>query len=252
MTEPRRSKALFLLTGAGVVAVAVVVAIVWMMNRMPGPAAAEPAPTSSSPATSAPASEGPSPAPSETPSPSADASVRQITLTAEGFDAVDRGGNPVFSFAWSDEPETAVAALSEAFGSEPTKGLQDGDGSHFPDYTLWQWSGFELGTMVETPDGKTRTEYDAPAFATFTANAVGDVEIVAEFGLRIGDPLDEARAAGPHEEFPSPFTDGQRLILEQDRSVTTDPPTTPRVSIIIDGDKADRISSIAYQFASKL
>lgn len=252
MTEPGRSKALLLLTGAGVVAVAVVVAIVWTMNRMPGPAAAAPEPTSSSPAASAPASEGPSPVPSETPSPSADASVRQITLTAEGFDAVDRDGNPAFSFAWSDEPEKSVATLTEAFGSEPTKGLQEGDGSHFPDYTLWQWPGFELGTMVETPEGKTRTEYVAPALATFTANTVGNVEIVAEHGLRIGDPLDEARAAGPHEEFPSPFTDGPRLILEQDRSVITDPPTTPRVSIIIDADQADRISSIEYGFASKL
>ncbi|MDT3316071.1 hypothetical protein Q9S71_04470 [Microbacterium sp. KSW4-11] len=252
MAESRRPRNLIpLLTFAGVLAIAAVIAIVLLLNRAPAPAAA-PGAGSPTPEASTPSPAAPTPAPSETPSPSADASVRQITLTAEGFDAVDRGGNPVFSFAWSDEPETAVAALSEAFGSEPTKGLQDGDGSHFPDYTLWQWSGFELGTMVETPDGKTRTEYDAPAFATFTANAVGDVEIVAEFGLRIGDPLDEARAAGPHEEFPSPFTDGQRLILEQDRSVTTDPPTTPRVSIIIDGDKADRISSIAYEFASKL
>lgn len=252
MAESTRPKALLpLLIAAGVLALAIAVVLVWMLNR-PADAAGAPASPSASTPAETPTAPAASPTPTPTPTEPAEAAVTQIVLGAGGFDAVDAAGETVFSFAWDDEPTDAVASLEAAFGSAPEEDLQEGDQTHFPDYTLWRWPGFELGAMVETPDAKSRDEYPAPGFATLTANTVGAVEIVAEYELAIGAPVDVARAAVPDNEFPSPVTEGPRLIIDQDRSTIIEPGESPTVSIIVEVDGEGEIATIRYAFSSLL
>lgn len=236
----RRVVLLTLLSFAGALAVAsIIVAIV--LSRPPEITAGTPSPSAST----TPRNPTPSPIPTatptttqaSTPTPRPTSESSTIVLGAEGFILDSADDSAAFTFAWSDDPTEAVAALTEAFGVEPNIGLQEGDGTHFPDYTLWRWSSFQLASMVEEPGSKSRTEYSAPAWVEFSSNFVGDVEIRAEFGLAIGTTVAEARAAGPDDEFPMSPGDELRLIFAEDRSISSsDHERRPRVSVIADGD----------------
>lgn len=240
MPAARRRNLLIALIAAGVLVVAGAVALVLALS--PSAPSSTPTPTASATTSAAAPAESSTP----TPTPTVEAGG-ELVLGAEGFDLTADG--ETVTFRWADDPTEAVAALTAAIGSEPDQGLQEGD-SHFPDYAVWSWPGLDFGSMVETPEGKSRAEYNAPAWVRFSANEVGGVDVIAEFDLVIGMSVDEVRACGPDEEFASPYEDGPRFIFADDRS--QDDPQPQQVSVIVDADDDDGVVRIAYQYASKL
>lgn len=215
MAESRRPRNLIpLLTFAGVLAIAAVIAIVLLLNRAPAPAAA-PGAGSPTPEASTPSPAAPTPAPSETQT--EDPTASAVLLGADGFTIVADDGSELYAYGWRDDAEAAVAALTDAFGSEPSESVYEGDGSHFPDYTSYDWEGFLFRDMIVTEDGKPRDEYFVPSYVSVTANEVGDVAVTPEFDLAIGLTADDVRALGPDEEVEMP--DGEpRFFFAIDRA----------------------------------
>lgn len=247
MIEDRRRRTLLIvLIAAGALVVVGVIALVMLLAQ--GGPSAEPTPAPAATSETPTPSSTPTPSPSPTPTATAEAGG-ELVLGAEGFSLTPTGGEGVW-FRWSDEPGEVVAALTAAFGSEPVEGLQEGDGSHFPDYTVWTWPGLDYASMIETPGNKTREEYAAPAWVEFTANRVGEVEVSAEFGLAIGMSADDVRAAGPDEEYPSPYRDGPRFLFALDRSIHPSDDEPRRVSVMVDADEDAGVAMIGYRYSS--
>lgn len=202
---------------AGVLLVAVVVTLVLALTR-PAPQAAPPpaAETTTAPAPSA----------SRTPSPTASDAVGEpvaIDFGGAGFTLVDDKGRPAFTFAWRDAVEPAVAALTAAFGAAPTQRVEPGDGSHYPDYTVYQWDGFLLFDMIPTTGGATRADYPQPTYVLFSRAEVGGIRLVAERGLEIGMTVDAVRAASPDVEVPRGNVGAIRFVFDRARSTGVDP-----------------------------
>ncbi len=116
-------------------------------------------------------------------------------MSGTGFSIDAADGSPIFEFAWRDAAEPAVEALTEAFGTAPELSVHPGDGTHFPDYTQYDWRGFTLYDMVVTADGKARSEYATPTWASIRTNEIAGIPIVAEFGLAIGSTVDAVRGS---------------------------------------------------------
>ncbi len=170
---------------AGLLFVAVVVALTLLLTRPPAQPSAQP----TDPAPSAPAPQEPTPP-----------EASELRLAASGFTLVADDGSTMHEYTWAGDAAQAVAALTDAFGAAPAIDLQEGDRTHYPDYTVYEWDGLLFFDMVEG-DGKPRDEYMQPSYLLVTADAVGDVGIVPEFGLGIGLTADEVRALGPDEEW---------------------------------------------------
>lgn len=192
---------------AGILAVAIAVTVVIGLNRSDEP---DPAPA---PSTS-------DPAPSTAASPTTDpvAEPAEVTFSGTGFTLVDDAGEEIFSYLWSDSATAAVAELTEAFGAAPTERIEPGDGSHYPDYTVYQWDGFYLFDMIQVPGGVSRSEYVQPSYVVFSRNEVGGIQLVAERGLHIGMSVQDARALGPDREIQRGSVGATRLVFEQARS----------------------------------
>ena len=252
VTPRRRILVLVALTAAGAVAAAVVVAVL-VLSRVTQPTA-QPTSPAATPTETIPSTAS-TPTPSSTPDAEVSPSPSRIVLGADGFVLESGKGSDAasFEFLWSDEPDEAVAALTRAFGFEPAIELKEGDGTHFPDYTVWRWSSFAFGSMVETPGNKTRDEYAGPAWVEYEANTVAGVELRAEFGLAIGTTAADARAAGPDDEYPLRDSTGVRFVFADDRSFVPEDGGRPQVSVVADADDADgTIVKIAYRSVPKL
>lgn len=247
MSEPGAPSAsrapLVLAIVAGVLAVAVIIALVVLFSRGAG----EPTSAPSSPSASSNAEPAPTPSAPSTPTETETGDVAGVTLSATGFAIVDDAGEQVFFYGWSDAIEPAVSALSDAFGAEPTERTEAGDGTHYPDYTVYQWKGFALYDMLPIEGGKTRAEYSQPSYLRYTAGTVGDVTITAEFGLKIGMPLDEALALNPDEE--AERGGNPRLVFAADRSSFSG--GQPSYSVIADTD-GSAVTAILYFYFSQL
>lgn len=246
MSDGRRPRALLLLlTTAGVLAIAVAVAIVLLVGRMPAPVAA-PAPSSPAPA----ASTGPSPTPTEAEEPTASA----VVLSGGGFSIVATDGSDLYSYDWHDDAAPAVTALAEAFGVEPSTSTIEGDGTHFPDYTSYDWDGFAFRDMVAADGGKPRDEYFQPSYVQITSKAVGDIAVTPEFDLQVGMPSDEVRSLGPDEEVAA--ADGSpRFFFAIDRSFDDDVenPTPEEYALWVRTDPTDQtVTAITYRPHSAL
>ncbi|QRY39722.1 hypothetical protein JVX92_09240 [Microbacterium hominis] len=176
---------------AGVLAVAVVAVLGFALTRPSDSAEpAGPAPADSSAAASVPAS-----ASSATPTPTTAAAATGLTLSATGFTLKTDSGAPL-SFAWADDPQSGLAALTEAFGAAPTRTVIEGD-SHRYAYTAYTWPGFVFYDVLLGEGNKPRDQVPAPTYVSYTANEVAGVQITAEFGLRIGQSVADVRAAQP-------------------------------------------------------
>jgi len=172
---------------AGVIAAAVAITLGFALSRPPEPNDAPAA--SSTPSAPAPA------APVQTPEPSASTAAATIAITAAGFTLRDDDGAE-FHHAWADAAEPAVAALTETFGVEPELSTESGD-SHFYAYTVYSWDGFHFYDVLLGPGNRPRDQVDTPTRVSFTADEVDGVEVVAEFGLEIGQTIAEVQALGP-------------------------------------------------------
>ncbi len=246
MAESRRPRNLIpLLTFAGVLAIAAVIAIVLLLNWAPAPAAA-PGAGSPTPEASTPSPAAPTPAPSETQT--EDPTASAVLLGADGFTIVADDGSELYSYGWRDDAEAAVAALSDAFGSEPSESVYEGDGSHFPDYTSYMWDGFTYFDMIPTEGGKSRDEYFIPSYVTITGADVGDVAITPEFDLAIGLTADEVRALGPDRELEMPDGDPRFFFAIDRADGPEDDASLDGYSPWVNTDPADgTVVSISYR-----
>jgi len=138
--------------------------------------ASSPSPVSSTPA-STPAADG------------------TLSLTADGFTLRGTSGTP-FVHTWDAPAEPAIAALTAAFGSAPTKSVKEGN-SHVYAYTVYSWPGFSFYDVLLGEGNKPRAEVDSPTFVSFTSNEPAGVEVTAEFGLSIGMTVAEVKALKP-------------------------------------------------------
>lgn len=232
MSDARRPKALLpVLISAGVFAIAAIVLLVWMLSRPAEAvdAAATPTPTATS---------TPTPTPTEEP---AAPVAEEIVLGADGFEIVADDASELAAFTWREDPTTVIAALTEAFGSEPELSTSESD-PHFPAYETRAWGGFAFSTMVE--EGQvTREQHALPSFVTLDGTPAGDIVVEPAFGLAVGMSADEARALQPDEEFPLGVdgADGIRFVFGLDRA-------TDDAWVIYADTGADRatIESITY------
>ena len=249
MTSPktrRRATVWLTVAGASAIAVAIVAVVAASASSVTQPAPAVSPTESARPATAAPAT---SAAPSPVPAPAPAAS--SLVLSATGFALQGEDGSVLFTHEWLAPAEPAVAALSDAFGSPPTQSVRVGN-PHAPDYTLYTWPGFTLLDGVFVEGTKPRTEYTQPSFVELTANDVNGLPVAAEFGLRIGMSLADARAIGPDDEWQTriePFE--TRLLYARDRSVHGDGPVSYSV-VGSTGANGTALEIITYQFFSGL
>lgn len=235
--EPGARTPILLAVIAGILLVAVIVTLVIAFTRGTG---AAPTPTQTPDgAVSAPTDPTPSPTTS-----SANEVGEPVALdfSATGFTLVDAADREVFAYGWADAAADAVAELTEAFGAAPTQRVEPGDGSHYPDYTVYQWDGFMLFDMVETADGTPRADYPQPSYALFSRNEVGGIELVAEHDLTIGMPVAAVRALGPDAEIPRGNVGAIRFVFDKDRSNADGP---PQYSVFADTDGAV-VTAILY------
>lgn len=225
---------------AGVLAVAVGVTLTVALTRAP-------ATTQTDAATPPPATSLPSQPQTPTPDESVAPTPTAIAMAGTGFSLVDADGTPTFTFAWRDEVGPAVAALTAAFGSEPTTRVEPGDGSHYPDYTVYQWSGFSLFDMIPTTGGTTRAEYAQPTYILYTKNEIGAIAVQSEFGLAIGMSVDAVRAIPPDDEWPRGNVGRIRFVFAKDRSGVTD--GVPTYSVFADSDGSVVNTILAYMYS---
>lgn len=190
--EPRSRSTLILSIIAGILAVAVAVVVGIALTRPSGgdgtDGATPPNPVPPAPATSS----------TSTPTPTAPVTTSTLTLAATGFTLQGEDGDE-FTHAWADAAEPAIAALTEAFGSEPTTDVESGDSRTYA-YTVYSWDGFRFADVLLSEGNKPRDQVDTPTYVGYSANEVGDVAITAEFGLSIGMSLADARELGPDSE----------------------------------------------------
>jgi hypothetical protein len=238
--EDRPRFPLVLAVVAGVLAVAVIVTLIFALTRPSGPAAA-PSPSASAPSSP----DEPEPAPSESESEQPAAESNAVQLSAEGFTLVDDAGTAVFTYGWADPIEPAVSALTDAFGAAPEERTEKGNGTSYPDYTVYQWKGFALYDMVPIDGGKTRDEYSQPSYLRYTSNTVGPLTITPEFGLEIGMPLADVQAENPDVE--TKRGSGVRLVFDADRSAFAG--GVPTYSVIVDTED-DEVTAILYFYFS--
>ncbi|MBN9223705.1 hypothetical protein [Microbacterium sp. SCN 70-27] len=203
---------------AAVLFVAVVVTLAVALTRPRDEASPAPAPPPSS-------SEAPAPAPSQsqTTAPDEVGEPTALDFSGAGFTLVDDDKRTVFTFGWRDDVAPAVSALTKAFGAPPTQRVEPGDGSHYPDYTVYQWDGFMLFDMIPTPGGTSRADYAQPSYALFSRNEVGGIAMTAEHGLTIGMTVDAVRAATPDAEIPRGNVGAIRFAFDTARSSIGDP-----------------------------
>ncbi|MFT3797820.1 hypothetical protein [Microbacterium sp.] len=219
---------------AGVLALAVAVVLVIALTRTPDTTGGDqsdpvvvPAPATSS-ATAV-------------PSPSETAAEATITFSASGFTLRGSDGD-TFTHAWADDAAPAIAALTAAFGAEPTTEVEAGNTDLYA-YTCAHWDGFRFCDVLLGEGNKPREEVDAPTYAAFSANEVDGVQIEAEFGLRIGQTLAEVRALGPDDELS--ITPAEFLFGNDRNTFYVDGARTYGVRVETDGAK---VTEIVYRY----
>ncbi|WP_431803509.1 hypothetical protein [Microbacterium sp. bgisy203] len=226
---------------AGILLIAVIVTLAIALTRPSGDAQPAPAPPTSEPGTASPAPTPTATATDEVGPPTA------MTFSGTGFVLTDEDGDEVFTYAWRDDAQDAVDALTEAFGAAPTQRVEPGDGTHYPDYTVYQWDGFLLFDMIESTGGATRDTYPQPSYVLFSRNEVGGIAMEAEHGLEIGMPIAAVRAAGPDQEIPRGNVGAIRFVFDQERSAGDDP---LQYSTFADTDGSVVTAVLYYRYSS--
>lgn len=231
---------------AAVLAVAVIIALVLLLTRGNGdsePASQNPGGSSSASAEASDPAESPSApsAPTESDAPAA----AGITLAATGLSLTDDAGSSTFTYDWNGDMAGAVSTLSEAFGSAPKERVEKGNGSSYPDYTVYQWPGIALYDMKPLEGGPSRDDYSQPSYLRLTANDVDGVPVTAEFGVKIGMPVADVKALDPGVEVDR--GGNPRFVFAPDRSGFTD--GKPAYSVVVDTD-GEKVTAILYYYYS--
>jgi hypothetical protein len=150
----------------------------------------------------------------------------------------------VFTYQWRDKVDGAVAALTKAFGAAPTQRVEPGDGTSYPDYTIYQWDGF-CSTTWSTAPGRAARDFTQPSYATFSRNEVGEIRLTAEHGIAIGATVDAVRGP-PRQGDPARQRRLDPLRLRP-RALQGRPPV--QYSMVVDTDGTS-VTAVLYYFAA--
>lgn len=231
---------------AGVLLVAVIVVVSVYLLRVTAPTASEPAPPpaeSSEPAPPPPSTSQPTP----TPTPTEEASTTAIALSGSGFTVTTEEGE--FTHRWADDPAPAIEALTEAFGAAPAEDFVNGDAENWA-YDIYVWKGFRFYDVFLGDGGRSRSEVPAPTYVSVTPGMPDDVEITNEFGVRVGDSIDQARSKGPFDEFA--LTSGRlRLIFGEGRGTFYNDGERVFSAFVESDESAQRVATITYTFRAR-
>ncbi|WP_405374745.1 MULTISPECIES: hypothetical protein [unclassified Microbacterium] len=233
----------------GVVAVVLLIAVVVALGALFQRGQGGPAPAAPAGSTTAPGSDGTTggetggePAPAE---PEAAASV---SVTGTGFTVTDADGS-TFTHAWADDAAPAIEALTEVFGEAPTEDFQNGDAENWA-YDIYNWSGFRLYDVFLGDGGRSRSEVPAPTFAMITGGAPESVSIVDEFGVEIGDSIDEVRSKDPVDEVQL-SSGGVRLVLGEGRGTFYSNGDRTFSAFVVSDAGGSSVASITYTFRAR-
>lgn len=205
-SERARPSTIVLSVIAALLAVAVVVALAMLLGRNTSATSADSSGDSGDSA-EAPATEGDADGGTDA---DAGADGASIAVSGSGFTLTDASGTVVYTHDWAAETDEAVAALSDAFGTEPTDDFVEGDAENWA-YDVFDWDGFRLYDVRIGDGNRPRDEIPAPTYVSWSANEVHDVAVTDEFGLEIGMGADEAAALGADSES------AEQLVFGTDR-----------------------------------
>lgn len=230
---------------AGVLLIAVVIAGSILFSRnTAGPAApSTPVSTEAPPAAEPSDEESPTPEEPEEVEPSA-----MVSINGSGFTLVQADGTE-FTHQWADDPQPAIAQLTELFGEAPTEDFQNGDAENWA-YDIYIWDGLRFYDVFLGDGGRSRGEVPAPTYVTVTGGAPDTVAMGNEFGVAIGDPIDKVRGLDPVDEVQL-SGGGVRLVLGSGRGTFySDGKRT--FSAFVQSDAAgDAVATITYTFRAR-
>lgn len=233
---------------AGVLLVAVIVVVSVYLVRATEPTTAAPAPGQSSQSAPQPAPSTPQdPQPSETPAPEPPAAASTIALNGSGFTVKTADGT--FTHTWADDSGPAIAALTKAFGTAPKEDFVNGDAENWA-YDIYVWPGFRLYDVFLGDGGRSRSEVPAPTWVTVTSGLPQSVQVTNEFGVAVGDTLDQARSKGPFDEFA--LTNGHvRLTFGEGRGTFYSNGKREFSAFVESDDATQKVASITYTFRAR-
>lgn len=231
---------------AGVLTVAVIIALVLLVTRPSGDGTtAPPAPEQSETAQPEPAQPAPDESdeqPEEAPA-TAKVAVNGLGITITQADGTE------FTHAWADEAAPAIEALTELFGAAPAEDFQNGDAENWA-YDIYVWDGFRFYDVFLGGGGRSRDEVPAPTYVAITGTAPAEVGIVDEFGVAVGDSMEEARAQDPTDEVE--LSDGRvRLAFGNNRGTFYTDGKRAFSAFVESDASAQTVASITYTFRAR-
>jgi len=174
--------------------------------------------------------------PSSTPTPEpAEPVPADLVVRGGGVELYGSDGQLMGSFVWADETETALAVLELAFGPSREPTLRDGDGTHFSDFAVYDFSGVTYFTAVNLE--KPRTEYFLPSVVQVdTGEPIDGVSIRTIDDLTVGGDLAAVLAASPSLDYPDPLGTAYLFDAVDPSKIPLLDDFTDMVAVMVDPD----------------
>lgn len=155
----------------------------------------------------APSATATAPAPKPTPTPAAEPEVKVVvtTLTLDVYE------DDVLTESWAhaDRDPAEIPGLTAVFGSEPEVRTETGPGEGSPSTTeFYAWGGVELSLITSEFGPRT-------IWVRVTAPSVGDVQVEALGGARVGDDIEALAASNPSYTYKAPTGEFKRVMVDQ-------------------------------------
>lgn len=182
-----------------------------------------------------------------TPSSAPDEGPAELVLRGAGVELYDSAGTLLGSFVWADETAVALAVLERAFGPAPAPVINQGDGTHYADYEVYDFSGVLYFSAVGLE--KPRDEYFLPATVQVDVAEIGSVSIRTVDGIRVGVPGADVLALSPALDYP--HSEGIAYLLDPvDVSLVNDPQSATDMVAAVVG-QADRVVRLIAPYPSR-
>ncbi|MCK6079665.1 hypothetical protein KZX37_03400 [Microbacterium sp. EYE_5] len=232
---------------AGVMLIAAIVVVSVYLLRVTAPTTAGPAASESAEADPAPQPSTPQQQPQPSATPTEEAPSTAIALNGSGFTLTTADGE--FTHRWADDPAPAIEALTEAFGTAPEEDFVNGDAENWA-YDIYVWKGFRFYDVFLGDGGRSRSEVPAPTYVAVTAGLPADVRVTNEFGITVGQSLDDARAKNPVDEVA--LTNGRvRLAFGDGRGTFYNDGNRVFSAFVESDESAQEVASVTYVFRAR-